>query len=238
VRNSTITGNGGGIEVSCAPFSIANSVISGNNGREVGFNGGDYGKGGIGSSFSLFGHDKLTNAQSFYSFTPGPTDITATSDGTNPTALNHILNPVLTRSGGPTKTHNLVKGSPAVDAVTTGCPPPTTDQRGVPRPHDAACDIGAVELVLCNGQVATLVGTGGNDVLRGTSSRDIINALGGNDRIYGMGGSDILCGSGGRDQLFGEGGNDLLNGGSDVDRCDGGSGTDTSTKCETPVNVP
>ena len=47
-------------------------------------------------------------------------------------------------NGGPTKTHALLPGSPAIDGVLTGCPPPATDQRGLPR--SAPCDIGAFEL--------------------------------------------------------------------------------------------
>jgi hypothetical protein len=46
---------------------------------------------------------------------------------------------------GPTKTHALLPGSPAIDAAVA-CPPPTTDQRGVSRPQGAACDIGAYEV--------------------------------------------------------------------------------------------
>jgi hypothetical protein len=55
-------------------------------------------------------------------------------------------------NGGPTQTIALMQGSPAVDAVEEGCPPPATDQRGVSRPQDgdgegeALCDIGAYEL--------------------------------------------------------------------------------------------
>jgi len=50
-------------------------------------------------------------------------------------------------NGGPTETHDLLPGSPAIDAGSANCPPPATDQRGVSRPQDAGCDIGAVEFV-------------------------------------------------------------------------------------------
>ena len=49
----------------------------------------------------------------------------------------------LAGNGGPTLTHALLPGSPAIDAGDTAvCP--TEDQRGVVR--DAACDVGAFEL--------------------------------------------------------------------------------------------
>ncbi|MDO8615592.1 MAG: right-handed parallel beta-helix repeat-containing protein [Dehalococcoidia bacterium] len=47
-------------------------------------------------------------------------------------------------NGGPTATHALLLGSPAIDAGgNLGCP--ATDQRGVARPQGSACDIGAYE---------------------------------------------------------------------------------------------
>jgi hypothetical protein len=46
--------------------------------------------------------------------------------------------------GGPTETIPLLSGSPAIDAAdTVVCP--TVDQRGIPRPYGAGCDIGAFE---------------------------------------------------------------------------------------------
>jgi FG-GAP-like repeat len=56
-----------------------------------------------------------------------------------------LLGP-LSDNGGPTPTMALLPGSPAIDAGDdTACP--STDQRGVPRPAGAACDIGAFEVV-------------------------------------------------------------------------------------------
>jgi hypothetical protein len=56
---------------------------------------------------------------------------------------NPLLDP-LADNGGPTLTHALLPGSPAIDAADSGvCP--ATDQRGVAR--DAACDVGSFEFV-------------------------------------------------------------------------------------------
>jgi hypothetical protein len=41
----------------------------------------------------------------------------------------------------------LLEGSPAIDLVTSGCPPPATDLRQRPRPFGAACDAGSYELM-------------------------------------------------------------------------------------------
>ncbi|MEU9574798.1 choice-of-anchor Q domain-containing protein [Streptomyces massasporeus] len=48
----------------------------------------------------------------------------------------------LANHGGPTDTVALLPGSPALDAAERR---PATDQRGVPRPQGATCDIGAYE---------------------------------------------------------------------------------------------
>jgi len=53
-----------------------------------------------------------------------------------------LLGP-LQDNGGPTVTHALLSGSPAIDQGAATCP--ATDQRGVTRPQGIACDIGAYE---------------------------------------------------------------------------------------------
>ena len=66
---------------------------------------------------------------------PATGDQTSATPGLGPLADN----------GGPTMTHALLAGSPALDAWTAGCPGPDTDQRGAVRPQGTACDIGAYE---------------------------------------------------------------------------------------------
>jgi beta-glucanase (GH16 family) len=52
----------------------------------------------------------------------------------------------LADNGGPTATHALLPGSPAIDMADAAlCP--ATDQRGVARPQGAGCDVGSFELV-------------------------------------------------------------------------------------------
>ena len=78
------------------------------------------------------------------------------SDGTCPgaaTSSDPGLGP-LADNGGPTKTHALIEGSPAIDAgdnaTCAASPVSGVDQRGVSRPQFGAtsltCDIGAFEL--------------------------------------------------------------------------------------------
>lgn len=69
------------------------------------------------------------------------------------------------------------------------------------------------EVPMCFGQVATIVGTPGDDVIDGTHRDDVIVALGGNDVVRGRGGNDLICGGEGDDDLRGGPGNDTLVGG-------------------------
>lgn len=166
MTNSTISGNtalneGGGMYLYASKddnITINRSLVSGNWAWGVGDEVSKHRLSTIiADNYNLFGHSGISNADAFDLFTPGPTDITATSDGTDPTPLSAILNTTLQNNGGPTNTHALLPGSPALDAASSadcqaGTPANGLDQRGEPRnvdgdgsPSANECDIGAFE---------------------------------------------------------------------------------------------
>jgi hypothetical protein len=136
IRNSSITGNAEiGVYHYGQHVKIERSLIAGNAGSvyvptSV----------TVRESFNLFGTDGNAGVEGF---TPAPSDVIPAAG----VMLDDILLP-LADNGGPTQTHALVPGGPAVDAIPTsekGCLG-TVDQRGVPRPQGPGCDIGAFEL--------------------------------------------------------------------------------------------
>ncbi len=105
-----------------------------------------------------------------------------------------LLGP-LKDNGGPTKTHALLAGSPAIDAGDDAqCPP--TDQRGVPRPQDgngdgiAICDMGAFELEPNQLIVTTLEDELNND--GDCSLREAIEAANTNTPVDACGAGEVL----------------------------------------------
>jgi hypothetical protein len=137
VAGNTTTGQGGGIAVwadsPAANPPVVDSVntIAANNTAPGGGNCWI----GAGSITSLGYNMENTNTCSFSQATDHP--------NTNPQ-----LGP-LANNGGPTATHALLSGSPAIgaasNAVCAAAPVSGVDQRGVSRPQGAVCDIGAYE---------------------------------------------------------------------------------------------
>jgi len=138
VINVTIAYNnafqGGGIRnVSSGSFwGIQSSIIANS------INGGDCSNAG---SISSWGYNVLSDNTCSDVFTSSG-DLVSTDP---------MLGP-LQNNGGPTNTHALLPGSPAIDHVAEwACPWPDTDQRGVARPIDgdgdsiSRCDSGAFE---------------------------------------------------------------------------------------------
>ena len=155
--NSTVVLNvgestGGGLSLGSigSNLIINNSVIAGNIARigsEVNF----LGSGTISTSgVNLLGDNSKDSNNAFgVVFTPGISDITATSDGTLPTALGSTIDSILRNNGGKTFTHKLSPKSPAINSADiTDCGPGKLlefDQRG--RNRDETCDIGSVEFI-------------------------------------------------------------------------------------------
>jgi CSLREA domain-containing protein len=161
LTNSTVSGNsaqeGGGIWLDIAVV-LRNSTVARNSAQE---GGGIRNFGNLTLRNSLValnraptGPDLLTD-QSFATVTArfsllrigsgsGLTNgVNGNRVGSRSAPLDPKLGP-LADNGGPTRTHALLSGSPAIDAASTpDCP--TTDQRGVLRPQGAACDIGSYE---------------------------------------------------------------------------------------------
>jgi hypothetical protein len=135
--NSTLTGNvavqGGGVFNDEGALTLVRTLVSGNtggSGNEVYNDTGSV----TANDFNLFGQN---TAAGVAGFSPGASDIVPS------VSLSSILDS-LADNGGPTLTHSLPTGSPALDAVTAGgCP--STDQRSYVRPV-GLCDIGAVEV--------------------------------------------------------------------------------------------
>jgi hypothetical protein len=159
--NSTVSGNnssapsGSGGIYNSALFDVLNSTIGDNLGGQWGAGtaatntitarntiiargGGGTGANCTATIFNSLGNNISSDATCALT---GPND----RNNTNPLLI------ALTNNGGPTQTHLVATGSPAIDGGSnTGCP--ATDQRGLPRPSDgdnngtSICDVGAVEI--------------------------------------------------------------------------------------------
>jgi CSLREA domain-containing protein len=119
LRSVTITANtaseGGGVKRLGSIVQFNNTIIAGNNAPT----GPDCaGQSFISEDYNLIGNTSAANV------------IGNTTH--NLTDVNPLLGP-LANNGGPTKTHQLLHGSPAVDAGSSTL---LTDQRGLPRPSD------------------------------------------------------------------------------------------------------
>ncbi|XCN74700.1 MAG: choice-of-anchor Q domain-containing protein [Candidatus Electrothrix aestuarii] len=145
ISNNTAEENIGGIYNYDGTVTLTSSLISGNIALGLVNELANDNMGSINAnSYNVFGHNAETNTDAFLNFTPSGNDVNATSDGTN-TPLASILDTTLTNNGGPTQTHALPSGSPAIDLDTTCSAGLSEDQRGEVRPSGAGCDAGAFE---------------------------------------------------------------------------------------------
>jgi CSLREA domain-containing protein len=211
--NGDLPGSGGGVnwEAGSGPLMVMNTIVGGNLDPSSDPD--------CSGTVTSQGYNLIQSVTAGCAVTTTTGDITGQDPKLGPLADN----------GGPTMTHALMSGSPAINAGGPGGP--STDQRGVPR----NTDMGAYELVLCGGALVNIVGTAGNDTLTGTSNADGVFALAGDDTIDTKEGDDGVCagegsdtvnGASGNDTLLGEGGDDVLTGASGDDGFDGGTGAD------------
>jgi hypothetical protein len=123
IKNSTISGNGNG-GISTNGIEIGNTILDGNTGANI-----------DGTATSL-GYNISSD--------DGGGNLTGPGDQINTAPL---IGP-LQDNGGPTLTHALLPGSPAIDAGDPNfSPPPFNDQRGCPfdRVFNGRIDIGSFE---------------------------------------------------------------------------------------------
>jgi RTX calcium-binding nonapeptide repeat (4 copies) len=228
VRNSTISGNeagndGGGVYLNDTDAEIAqlfNSTITGNSADDRGGglyeedNGGTI-RGSIVAGNTAANDNDLEGGpwSTSFSIIGDTSGLTLGDEGGNLFDTDPNLKP-LKNNGGPTDTHAFKK-SPAKNKLPKS-ETPKSDQRGAKRKGKG--DIGAYELVKCEGVIVNRVGTAKKDKLKGTNKKDGILGLGGNDRLSGKKGKDGLCGGKGKDTLKGGPGKDKLDGGPGKDK--------------------
>jgi parallel beta-helix repeat protein len=232
LNNLTITGNvadtntngdeGGGIASLGGALSVRNTIVGGNTDMTPALDAPD-----CSGALSSAGHNLIGNGANC-GIAAGPGD----QIGTPAAPVASLLGP-LAANGGPTQTHALLPGSPAIDSGGTDCA--VGDQRGAPR---GDCDIGAYEVVRCLGRLVNQIGTEADDTLIGSPGPDGGLGLSGKDRLSGRAGADGLCGGSGRDTLKGGGGRDRLNGEDGRDLCIGGGGRDKAKRCERERTIP
>ena len=150
VSGNTSNGNSGGIFNGGGALTLTNSTVSGNTADDAG-GGIDNNVGTVSLKNTIVANNTaaidndctgMINSNGYNLDSDGTCNLTGPGDlpDTNPN-----LGP-LADNGGPTQTHALLAGSPAIDSASDDCPPPDTDQRGVTRPQGPACDIGAYEV--------------------------------------------------------------------------------------------
>jgi CSLREA domain-containing protein len=174
-KNTAPSGQGSGV----ASFGqtdtrteVLSTIVSDNEGTDVDF------FDGTTNSFASKGYNLIGTGNATGAFNQTGDQVGVTDPKLSPLADN----------GGPTQTHALLTGSPAIDAIpqgANGCGSTfTEDQRGMSRPQASACDIGSFELEKSDTQAPRVISTfprNGGEVgpaasIRATFSEDMQEA--------------------------------------------------------------
>ena len=136
ITASTLSGNtaldGGGGIFNHGTVNIDNTIVAGNTGPSAAPD--------ASGTFNSAGLNLIGDGSASTGFIDG---VDSDQVGTSGSPIDPKLGP-LQDNGGPTFTHALLPGSPAIDAGATDL---TTDQRGLPRPIGLDPDIGAFEAI-------------------------------------------------------------------------------------------
>jgi len=156
LTNVTVSGNrqpngsyAGGVGIfQAGGLTLVNTTIASNAGQGIGF----WPSARLALKNTILANNTLGNCQAAVTSQGNNLDDDGSCGLSGPGDLSKVdpkLGP-LADNGGPTPTHALLAGSPAIDAGSSiNCP--ATDQRGIQRPRDGdgngtyVCDIGAFE---------------------------------------------------------------------------------------------
>jgi uncharacterized protein YraI len=148
ILNSTLSGNvGNGITAVEGSLRLAHVTIADNGGN--GLNAFEGGTTVASVSNVLISNNTVEDCEISSRVGIMPIPVAGTNLDTDGTCLftgstgSELGLEPLADNGGPTLTHALREGSPAIDAGLGTCP--STDQRGNARPVGASCDVGAYE---------------------------------------------------------------------------------------------
>jgi parallel beta-helix repeat protein/predicted outer membrane repeat protein len=147
---NTATGNGGGIFNPAATLALTNTTLSGNSavlgagiwiGRASTLNVGN----------TIIANNSGGDCANFGTLNSTATNLVKDGSCAIPGAISRDPNVgPLADNGGPTQTHALLTGSPALDAgndtICAASPINNKDQRGEIRPSGSHCDLGAFEM--------------------------------------------------------------------------------------------